>query len=132
MRSITLPPVGLALALALSLGACATVPLIAPIRGDGLAHLNEATRVGTLVVTPRVVLEDSRCPINARCVWAGRAIVRAQVDGGGWRETINLTLGERVTTHGTTLGLTSVEPGKLAGEQPRAPQAMRFGFEGGR
>jgi hypothetical protein len=66
---------------ALGLAACATVPTAAPIRDDGLAHLGEATRVGKLVVTPRLVVEDSRCPINARCVWAGRAVVRTDVVG---------------------------------------------------
>ena len=118
---------------ALALTACATLPLAdGPVRSDGLARLNEPTRIGALVVTPRAVVEDSRCPINARCVWAGRAIVRTQVDGRGWRETINLTLGERITTHGLGLALTSVEPGKMAGAQPAPPQPMLFGFEGGR
>ena len=117
---------------ALALSACATLPAASPVRGDGFARLGEATRVGALVVTPRFVVEDSRCPINARCVWAGRAIVRTEVAGAGWRETLNLTLGERVTTHGTTLGLTSVEPGKMAGTQPIPPQPLLFGFEGGR
>ena len=117
---------------ALGLSACASLPAAAPIRGDGLARLNEATRIGALVVKPRALIEDSRCPINARCVWAGRATVRTDVAGAGWRETLNLTLGERVITHGTTLGLTSVEPGKMAGIQPVPPQPMLFGYEGGR
>ena len=116
-------------AAALALGACATLP--APtIRSDGLARLGEATRVGKLVVTPRAVLEDSRCPVNARCVWAGRAIVRSDVAGPGWRESLDLTLGERVATHGTTLALTAIEPGKMAGAEAR-PLAYVMRFEGG-
>ncbi|MDQ3078421.1 MAG: hypothetical protein M3R03_00270 [Pseudomonadota bacterium] len=129
MRSIILPLA------ALALGACATVPLVAvpatAVRGDGLAGLGETTRVGKLVVTPRILVEDSRCPINARCVWAGRAIVRADVTGPGWRETLDLTLGHRLGTHGTTLTLTSVEPGKMAGVQTSPQRPMLFGFEGG-
>ena len=117
---------------ALALSACATLPAAAPIRHDGFARMGEATRIGVLIVTPRQIVEDSRCPINARCVWAGRAIVRTEVAGAGWRETLNLTLGERIATHGTTLGLTSVEPGKMAGAQPTPPQPMVLGFEGGR
>ncbi|MCY7397866.1 MAG: hypothetical protein LH466_03375 [Sphingomonas bacterium] len=115
---------------ALALSACATLPAAAPIRGDGLARLNQATRVGALVVTPRAVVEDSRCPINARCIWAGRAIVRTEVVGAGWRETLNLTLGERVSAHGTALSLTSLEPGKMAGAEPQ-PLDYTMGFEGG-
>ena len=114
----------------LGLSACATLPVAAPVRSDGLAHLNETTRVGTLIVTPRAMVEDSRCPINARCIWAGRAVVRTDVAGPGWLETLNLTLGERITTHGAVLGLTSLEPDKMAGEQPVPPQPMLFGFEG--
>jgi hypothetical protein len=117
---------------ALSLNACATLPAAAPIRDDGLAHLGEATRVGKMVVTPRILVEDSRCPINARCVWAGRAVVRADVVGPTWHESLDLTLGERHDTHGTTIALTSVEPGKMAGEQPAPPTPLLFGFEGGR
>ena len=115
----------------LALGACATLPSVAPIRSDGLARLDKATRVGRLVVTPRAVIEDSRCPINARCVWAGRAVVRTDVAGPGWHETLNLTLGERVNTHGASLALTSVEPGKMAGAEAQ-PLDYLFGFEGGR
>ena len=116
----------------LALAACATLPASGgPIRTDGIARLNEPTRVGALVVTPRAVVEDSRCPINARCVWAGRAIVRTQIDGAGWRETTNIELGRPYITHGMGLQLTSVEPGKLAGSET-SPAQYRFGFEGGR
>ncbi len=116
---------------ALALSACATLPAAAPVRSDGLAHLGEATRVGRLVVTPRAIVEDSRCPINARCVWAGRSIVRTDVVGPGWRETLTLTLGQRFTTHGRALALTTVEPGKMAGVEAQ-PLDYLFGFEGGR
>ena len=126
MRSIFFPFAALALA------ACATLPASAPVRSDGFAHLGEATRVGTLVATPRAVVEDSRCPINARCIWAGRLVVSARIAGAGWRETRNLTLGQPVLTHGVTLALTSVEPGKMAGAQPQPDRPTLFGFEGGR
>ncbi len=122
----------LSLAAALALSACATTSAPgSPIRSDGLATMGRPTRVGAQVVTPQQVVEDRRCPINARCVWAGRAVVRTQVVGPGWRETRNLALGERVDTHGTTLTLTSLEPGKVAGAQPPF-ERQTFGFEGGR
>ena len=111
---------------ALSLAACATVP--ASVRSDGLAGLGQSTRVGSLVVTPQAVIEDSRCPINARCVWAGRLVLRARIDGAGWRETANLTLSEPYRTHGNGLALVSAEPGKMAGSLP-SPPANRFSFE---
>lgn len=114
---------------ALALSACATTPLAgSPVRSDGLATIGQSTRVGALVVTPQAVIEDSRCPINARCVWAGRLILKSRIDGAGWRETVNLTLGEAYATHGTGLALVSAEPGKLAGATP-SPPASLFGFE---
>ncbi len=114
-----------------ALGACATLPATAPVRGDGRARLGESTRVGGLVVTPQKIVEDSRCPINARCIWAGRLILTAAVKGNGWQEVRNLTLGEAAMMRGITLTLTSAEPGKMVGaEAPAIP--MTFGFEGGR
>ena len=119
----------LSLAAAFALSACATVPNAeTPIRGDGLATLGQPTRVGALVVTPQAVVEDSRCPINARCVWAGRLVLKARIDAAGWRETVNLTLGEPYATHGTGLALVSAEPGQMAGATP-SPPASLFGFE---
>jgi hypothetical protein len=117
------------IAVALSLSACATAPLSGtPVRSDGLAMIGESTRVGALVVTPQAVVEDSRCPINARCVWAGRLIVKSRIDGAGWRETVDLTLGQQYATHGMGLALVSAEPGKVAGAT-RSPPASLFGFE---
>ena len=117
------------LAAAIALGACASATLNgSPIRSDGLATFGESTRVGAMVVTPQALVEDSRCPINARCVWAGRLVLKTRIAGAGWRETVNLTLGEPYATHGASLALVSAEPGKMAGSAP-APPASRFAFE---
>ena len=119
----------ISLAAAFALGGCATVPIAAsPIRSDGFATLGQPTRVGALVVTPQALVEDSRCPINARCIWAGRLVLKARIDGADWRETVDLTLGQPYATHGTGLALVSAEPGKMAGSPP-SPPASLFGFE---
>lgn len=117
------------LAAALALSACATAPTTEyPVRTDGHASFGQSTRVGALVVTPKALVEDSRCPINARCVWAGRLVLKTRIDGAGWRETVDLTLGQAYATHGTGLALVSAEPGKMAGATP-SPPASLFGFE---
>ena len=115
---------------ALALTACATVPAAAPIRTDGLAAIGQSTQAGPFVVTPRVVVEDSRCPINARCVWAGRLRLQADVSfsGVGEQHRTILTLGEPLALVGGKLVLVSAEPGKLAGSPP-SPPASLFGFE---
>ena len=115
----------------LALGACATAPLVHdPIRTDGHAMLGQSTRVGALVVTPRAVLEDSRCPTTVQCIWAGRVVVRTQIDGAGWRDTRDLVLGEPQAVREHRVALTSVQPGKQGGAQV-PPTAYLFGFEGG-
>lgn len=114
---------------ALALVACTTVPIAdAGVRGDGLATFGQSTSVGSLMVTPLSLVEDSRCPINARCVWAGRVVLSARIDGRGWRETAPLELGKPYATHGSGLALVSAEPGKMAGTPP-SPPASLFGFE---
>ncbi len=92
--------------------------------------LGQAVSVGSVVATPIEVVEDSRCPINARCVWAGRLVVKTRIDGAGWRDTADLTLGEPWSTHDVVLALTSGEPGRMAGEGQETPkEAYRFTYE---
>lgn len=44
--------------------------------------LNETADLGGgLTVTPLEVLEDSRCPANVDCVWAGQVRLRVNVSG---------------------------------------------------
>ena len=113
----------------IALSACATTPLAgSSVRGDGFARIDQQTRVGALVVTPLAVVEDSRCPFNARCIWAGRLLLKTRIAGAGWRETVTLTLGQPNATHGAGLALVSAEPGKMAGSPP-SPPASLFGFE---
>ena len=82
------------------------------------------------IVIPLKVIEDSRCPINARCVWAGRVVVSTRIDGAGWRETTNMELGRPYVTHGVGVQLSSVQPAKIAGQEI-PPQAYLFGYTGG-
>ena len=129
-----LPRLAPALLLA-ALSACAVIPdapspeSVALPQGTPVA-LGQAVAVGPVVATPMEVVEDSRCPINARCVWAGRLVVRTRIDGAGWRDTADLTLGEAWSTHDIVLALASGEPGRMAGEGQETPkEAYRFTFE---
>ena len=108
-----------------ALAACATTPT-APT--DPTARLGETATIGSLRIRPLRVIEDSRCPINARCVWAGRIIVLAEVSGAETRTTHNFTLGEPVTHGERRLVLVAAEPGRLAGAET-PPGAYQFTFE---
>jgi hypothetical protein len=110
-------PIFLAAAL---LAGCATMP--APAVGP-TAALGRIARVEGLTIRPLRVVEDSRCPINARCVWAGRMILRAEVN----RAPLDLTLGEPVAYAGGRLALVAAEPGRTAGRETN-PADYRFTF----
>jgi hypothetical protein len=124
MKSITALPF-----LAL-LAACAGTPLPEPIPDGQPVGIGETAQVGSIIAAPRSVTEDSRCPINVQCVWAGQVTVNTRLDGSGWSETVPLILGEAYSTHGTTITLVSVRPDKYAERDiPRAE--YRFIFAGG-
>lgn len=118
------------------LAACAVVPapdMTPPIPSGSAVALGQKVRVGDVTATPISVVEDSRCPINARCVWAGRLVVRTQIDGTDtdgvrWRDTADMRLGETFGTHGRVIALVSGEPGKTA-ERETPPEAYRFTYE---
>lgn len=110
--------------------ACApTPPASAPIpeETDDLvrARLGQSIVVGGPRVTPLAVLEDSRCPINARCVWAGRVRLRVRVDLGSGSRLLDLTQGQAAPVADGTLELVEVRPDKLGAIKPGD---YRFGF----
>jgi hypothetical protein len=100
-----------------------------PPAAEGSAvALRQPVKVGAVVATPMAVIEDSRCPENARCVWAGRLVVTTRVDGAGWRETADLTLGEPKQVRDVTLALVSGLPEKQAERETPASE-YRFVYE---
>ena len=99
---------------------------------DGLSRgrIGETVAVGGPKVTPLAVLEDSRCPMNARCVWAGQVRVRVRIHLGGGTVVKELTQGQPVPVADGTLELVEVQPDRLAdADAPAlAPADYRFGF----
>lgn len=87
-------------------------------------RIGEAVHVHGIRMTPLRVVEDSRCPQNARCVWAGR--VRLSVRMGG--VTRELTLGKPVQVIGGTMQLAAVLPERKTPAGTIDQSAYRFGF----
>jgi hypothetical protein len=60
------------------------------------------------------VAEDSRCPVDVQCVWAGNAIVRLAISTSGGATTdatLNTTLDPKsTTTSGYTIRLAGLKP----------------------
>ena len=117
----------LLLAAPLALAACATTP---PEPQDGIARagLNERVYVGGPYVTPLAVLEDSRCPMNARCVWAGRTRLSVRIDLGSGSETREIASDAPIQVADGQLALVEVQPDRMTGEQPGERKPYRFGF----
>jgi len=113
------------LAAPLALAACATT---SPPDGIARAGLNERAYVDGPYVTPLAVLEDSRCPMNARCVWAGRVRLSVRIDLGSRSETREIATDAPIQVADGQLALVEVQPDRMAGEQPRGQKPYRFGF----
>lgn len=114
----------------LLLGACATPDRTPPAAPDGIARagLNERVYVDGPYVTPLAVLEDSRCPMNARCVWAGRTRLSVRIDLGARSETREIASDAPIQVADGQLSLVEVQPDRMAGEQTGPEKPYRFGF----
>lgn len=119
----------------LALGACvaATPPTRIPGCYQGpCTALGETQQFGIMRVTPLEVLADSRCPIEAECVWAGELRVNTQLDIGHETITAELKAYEPFTINGGTLLLAEVAP-DASSQWPALDQedyAFRFTFAG--
>lgn len=117
--------------LVLALAACAAPPLEAGDAAPGVvtAGIGETARIGDVSVRPIAILEDSRCPRDVECVWAGRLRLSAAISGVDG--TSELALGERFALpRGGAILLVSATPEPWQtpppGTDPGA--APRFGF----
>ncbi|EIZ80612.1 hypothetical protein WSK_0892 [Novosphingobium sp. Rr 2-17] len=91
------------------------------------AALGQTVRVDGPNVTPLKVLEDSRCAMNARCVWAGQVRLSLRVG----QEMMEITSGRPIRVADGTLELVQVRPDKMAGGDNHGAiplDAYRFGF----
>lgn len=115
------------LAAALLLTGCVTYRA----HGDGIARaaLGQTVAVDGPKVTPLEVLEDSRCPMNARCVWAGQVRLKVRVHLGAGDQERELTSHKPVQVADGSLELVEVQPDRVAGEgEALDPKDYRFGF----
>jgi hypothetical protein len=109
----------------LLLTACATTSMP---RSDGSnVALGQEAMVDGPVVKPVAVLEDSRCPMNARCVWAGRVRVKMLWIRSQGNQEFELTLGETKPLADGSITLTSVRPEKRT-DVVFKPADYRFSF----
>lgn len=96
--------------------------------GVGAVELGQTADLGGgLRVRPLEVLEDSRCPQNARCVWAGRLQLRVAVEGAGEFE---ISAGEAtIETAKGAFEIVAVSPGPWTDWPQEQRPPYRFGFK---
>ena len=113
--------------------ACAAVeadPAIPGCYEGPCVAIGEVQDLGAVRVTPDELLEDSRCPIEADCIWAGRVVLHVLVEPRGGNETtvIELESGKPQAIYNGTLELVEVAP-DASGQWPDlAPGDYRFRF----
>jgi hypothetical protein len=109
------------------LAACAALPAEAAPDSVTVARFGQTVRVDGPRVTPIRLLEDSRCPMEARCVWAGEVRILARVRTGRSSTTRELTLGKPVAVADGQFELASVMPPQSVRRAIRM-RDYRFGF----
>ena len=105
----------------------AATPATEPVaRMSGTAEVGDRlTLADGIVVQPARIIEDSRCPQEVLCVWAGRLIVEVSVSYDGKRTASPMGIGDAVHVAGGKLELVSAPPRKMAMDRP---EDYRLGF----
>jgi len=113
---------------ALGLSACATTSGQTPLADSSNVALGQRAYADGPIIQPIAVLEDSRCPMNARCIWAGRVRVKVLwIRGNGERQPFEVTLGEATPIADGSITLESVRPDKMTNVELK-PEDYRFAF----
>jgi hypothetical protein len=109
----------------------ATIPL--PAFADGhIARLGQTISVEGPRVRPLTVVEDSRCPMEARCVWAGRVRIKVRIIGGKQSFIREMEVGKPLQLFDGTLMLDNVMPPRHTGKpMPSRAYRFEFSFSGG-
>ncbi len=110
---------------ALALTGCAT---LGP-DSDGItrARFGETARIDDLRITPLKLIEDSRCPRDVQCVWAGQVRISTLITWQSRVQQIELTQGRPVPIANGTLVLVEVTP-ETRSNATINPRDYRFGF----
>lgn len=115
--------------IALAFAGCATTP---QANAEPTAGLGQVITINGLRIRPIRVVEDSRCPVNVQCVWAGRIIVETEISGAASYQRRNLELGKPspLATVPMRITLIGAEPGKLAASEiPPAAYRLTYAVE---
>lgn len=74
------------------------------------------------IITPKKVIEDSRCASDVQCIWAGTVRVDGTVRGGMGEGTLTFELDKMNTTEVNEITLVDVKPYPLSTHEIRADE----------
>lgn len=115
--------------LALAGCATATVPDIPGCREGPCVAVGESQQVAPdFAVKPLNVREDSRCPIEADCIWAGRVMLEAELTLGHEVITVELASDDPYVINGGTLSIAEIAPDASVRWPQLTPGDYRFRF----
>ena len=116
------------IAAAFALSACAATGAATPLQDGSNVALGQRATVDGPIVQPIEILEDSRCPMNARCVWAGRVRLKMLwLRPTGEKQPFEVTLGESTPLADGSITLEAVRPDKVTNVTLK-PEDYRFSF----
>jgi hypothetical protein len=120
------------LLLALTLVACTRAPADPPLPTDITLKTGDQRAIRGLTVIFVGVKEDSRCPDNARCVWAGNAAVELRMEGGSDSVAITLNSGvepKSIEVRGLRFTIASLLPTPMIGAPAPAAHDLTLHVE---
>jgi len=91
------------------------------------ARLGQTVDVGGPRVTPLAVLEDSRCPMEARCIWAGRVRLSVRIATGAGSSVREIASDKPLQVADGQLQLVNVMPPRST-QHPVRSGDYRFSF----
>ena len=97
-----------------------TLPNNQPIKiaGTEVLKLNEEVTVNGLSIKPWAVTEDSRCPSDVQCIWAGQVKVAFSLKSSTeTRAAVELKPGESTSTKSFKVTLVKVDPYPTSGHK---------------
>lgn len=92
------------------------------------AKIGQTVSVLGVSITPLEIVDDSRCPEDVQCIWAGTTHVRAKLVSGMGESEVTFEIGQSITTEAEFVTLTSVNPAPKAGVTI-SPADYRLTFE---
>lgn len=88
------------------------------IFGEITLKNGEEGEVAGLVIKMLRIKDDSRCPINARCVWAGKVSADVELKSGEITGVVTIDIGNSpYLFENYLIKLVDVKPGKIAGQE---------------